>query len=390
MKNEYYIKGDITEIVIVRKNGDKYSTLIDTEDFDKICNCISLAVHIQNLYQRTQYVKVYRGRINKTSDELLHRVILGDIPLGMVVDHINHNGLDNRKENLRICTVSENGHNRRKQSTPKAKYLINENKWTIKISYEGKSINLGTYDTKELAESAYRTFRSMNIRTADCDKHITPIQLTPPRKHNPRNFSTCKVNNNRWHTQVYYTRKNIYIGTYDTKELATANAEKILKLLCEGVTLEALRTEGLISSRKVKKVKIKHSKVGKQYTISYIPKRNLYRADLIINKMRKHVGVYSSKEEAEAGAKFHLNLLNKWVLEGNTVAEFKHVTPLPSSDREHAFSIKAYFNKNNNNFRIMLREGGKGVFLKGSYPTKEDADAAITLILNARKESKVT
>ena len=44
----------------------------------------------------------------------MHREILGKIPEGYVVDHINRNGLDNRKKNLRICTVSENLLNRPK------------------------------------------------------------------------------------------------------------------------------------------------------------------------------------------------------------------------------------------------------------------------------------
>ncbi len=38
----------------------------------------------------------------------LHRFLLGKIPAGMVVDHINGDGLDNRRENLRVVTNSEN------------------------------------------------------------------------------------------------------------------------------------------------------------------------------------------------------------------------------------------------------------------------------------------
>lgn len=51
----------------------------------------------------------------------LHRVIL-NAPDGMHVDHINHNGLDNRKANIRLCTPSENLRNRRKRNGCSSEY----------------------------------------------------------------------------------------------------------------------------------------------------------------------------------------------------------------------------------------------------------------------------
>lgn len=65
------------------------------------------------------YVR-YVGLDNKQG--YLHRLLAGT-PKGMWTDHINGNTLDNRKENLRICTPQENARNRRVQSNCKAGYF---------------------------------------------------------------------------------------------------------------------------------------------------------------------------------------------------------------------------------------------------------------------------
>lgn len=60
-----------------------------------------------------------RGRKKGTQDRLIlmHRLIM-DVPKGMQVDHINGDGLDNRRENLRVCTQSENLLNQWKHRSP--------------------------------------------------------------------------------------------------------------------------------------------------------------------------------------------------------------------------------------------------------------------------------
>ena len=80
---------------------------------------------------------------------LMHRVIM-DAPKGMDVDHINGNGLDNRKENLRICTRSQNLHNSKKPSTNTSGYkgvIWNKQcrKWQAKIHTSGKTRHLGLF-----------------------------------------------------------------------------------------------------------------------------------------------------------------------------------------------------------------------------------------------------
>ncbi len=49
------------------------------------------------------------------SHPTLHRFLIFDVPKGYVVDHINHDRLDNRLDNLRICTAKENSYNTKKR-----------------------------------------------------------------------------------------------------------------------------------------------------------------------------------------------------------------------------------------------------------------------------------
>lgn len=71
----------------------------------------------------------------------------------MQVDHINHDKLDNRKLNLRICTSSQNSHNRNVKGIS-----CNEegNKCKARICFDGRQIHLGYFNTKEKAIMARR------------------------------------------------------------------------------------------------------------------------------------------------------------------------------------------------------------------------------------------
>jgi hypothetical protein len=90
----------------------------------------------------------------------MHRVIL-DAPVGMDVDHINHNELDNRRANLRVCNRSENMRNLRKPEGGTSRYKgvhfeAQTRRWKAQIrSPEGKQTNLGRFDAEEEAARVY-------------------------------------------------------------------------------------------------------------------------------------------------------------------------------------------------------------------------------------------
>lgn len=79
----------------------------------------------------------------------MHRDLVG-AGKGEVVDHKNHNTLDNRLSNLRKCTPSQNSANQRVQKGSVSGYkgvswTPRDEKWGAKIGYEGKRINLGYF-----------------------------------------------------------------------------------------------------------------------------------------------------------------------------------------------------------------------------------------------------
>jgi hypothetical protein len=99
------------------------------------------------------------GRVNDRMI-LMHRLIVGEPPRGLEIDHINRNKLDNRRANLRVCTISQNRANRHKfrgcSSQYKGVSLIRvSNRWSAKIKENGRLRHIGTFDSEVDAARAF-------------------------------------------------------------------------------------------------------------------------------------------------------------------------------------------------------------------------------------------
>tara|TARA_Y100001937_G_scaffold128199_1_gene202965 strand:+ start:7533 stop:8102 length:570 start_codon:yes stop_codon:yes gene_type:complete len=88
----------------------------------------------------------------------LHRLLMSP-PEDMQVDHINGNGLDNRRENLRVCTNAQNNANKPPQKNSKSGLkgvYKNGNRWRARIGHRSRNRKeLGYFSTKEEAARAY-------------------------------------------------------------------------------------------------------------------------------------------------------------------------------------------------------------------------------------------
>jgi hypothetical protein len=132
--------------------------IVDIEDFERV-NQFSWYIRRSNRSNtyyagRTVVVSRYRRKIVS-----MHRFIL-DAPRDLQVDHINGDGFDNRRANLRLATGFENSRNKAKRAgTRTSRYKgVKRNgsgRWHAVINYNCKRYYLGTYETEEDAARAY-------------------------------------------------------------------------------------------------------------------------------------------------------------------------------------------------------------------------------------------
>jgi len=164
---------------ISTSNG--FFILVDDADFAYLDQFVWRA---RDNYGRTRYA--VRGRY-KASTVIMHRMIM-DAPEGVEVDHIDGNGLNNQRSNLRLCSSSEN-------------------KWNgCKRNWNGKS-----------TLSKYKGVTSIRYKKKD---------------------GTVRI---RWVAQIRHNWKPIYIGMYDTEEeAAEAYNEKAVELFNEFAKLNEL------------------------------------------------------------------------------------------------------------------------------------------------------
>jgi len=132
--------------------------LVDDCDFDTISKYKWYAVHYKKIWYAERMSTLPSGR---RCTIRMHRQILGlSYKDGNYVDHINHNGLDNRKNNLRICTQTYNCYNKRHQESKSSSFqgvswCNKRRRWRACITYKNKQKFLGYFDVEKDAAEAY-------------------------------------------------------------------------------------------------------------------------------------------------------------------------------------------------------------------------------------------
>lgn len=142
----------------VEVSGGKQLAMVSDEDFERV-SALKWLLKPSGLYLKNNYAQYlfYEGKIRKGL--LLHRFILNP-KNGEIIDHIDGNGLNCQRENLRIVTHSQNMCNRRptKFSSSKYKgvYMCKTRKlWCAQIMINKKQKNLGRFKTEKEAAIKY-------------------------------------------------------------------------------------------------------------------------------------------------------------------------------------------------------------------------------------------
>lgn len=138
------------QIKLNNKTGREVYALVDDEDFEFVNQ---FKWHLNKAYADS-YAK---GKFYK-----MHRLVMKAKP-GQQIDHINHNELDNRKENLRFCTQTENNRHirmRRDNTVGYKNVMLDGSTGHFRpyIYVDGKPIFFGSFIEKRHAAMAHAMF----------------------------------------------------------------------------------------------------------------------------------------------------------------------------------------------------------------------------------------
>lgn len=127
--------------------------LVDDIDFDLI------AAHCWRPHRGAGRVTYAKATVDGISGVLMHRLILQPPP-EMGVDHINWNGLDNQRANLRPCTAAQNAANRRPRSGGTSRFKgvswsIARRCWRVAVWLNYRVVYYALFETEEAAARAY-------------------------------------------------------------------------------------------------------------------------------------------------------------------------------------------------------------------------------------------
>lgn len=218
MKNDYENR-DGHVVIFANCKGIQREILIDDCDFDTVSSFSGSWYALED--GNTHYAHIAFCRADgKQKITSMHRLLLKPSSK-MVVDHINHNGLDNRRENIRIVTNGENQRNRidntRLQSDiNRVCWQEKYKSWRVSAYVRGRDVYIASIKDQIVAEAAAlmfvetgkRVIQSDSRRTAKFQSDVLGVMWEQQIK--------------AWRARVKLNRETFQLGYFETIEEAEA------------------------------------------------------------------------------------------------------------------------------------------------------------------------
>lgn len=170
MKNAFEIRGDVTAIFVSGPKGERLEVLIDTAMLTKAQAFPNTWFAWWNKKTKSCYAVGDAWSLGKNKGKAnrmyMHRYLF-DAPRGLVVDHIDHNTLNNTTSNTRIVTAGQNNQNfkgargdNKHSGIRNVHWSKGAQKWMVQMSVGGKYHYIGLFGDIKEAEQAAKEARA--------------------------------------------------------------------------------------------------------------------------------------------------------------------------------------------------------------------------------------
>lgn len=165
MKNEIRTIGNIAYMALYDRKGNVNNITIFDKKFIDIVKKFrwSAYKHRNTYYVSTTLNDFYQLKYGKKKLKIYQLFLKYEKPL--MIDHINHDGLDNTLDNLKIVTNRENCENKRRKNKygfVGIRWHYRDKVWTATIQVNGKSKHIGNFKTKEEAVKSREDYKKEN------------------------------------------------------------------------------------------------------------------------------------------------------------------------------------------------------------------------------------
>jgi len=220
------------EIALTGKRGEGLFAIVDDSDFEPLRQ---FKWNLQGGNYARRNVRLVDGSRSSTS---MHQQIIGDIGQGLEIDHIDGNGLNNTRLNLRVCSHQQNIFNSRKRLSSSGYRGVFKRKrdvrWYAVVSHSGKKHHLGWSSSPLEAAIAYNQKASdlfgnyavlNNVDYSECINEFDPIahwNNNCQRRGNKSGYRGVgfHTKTSKWTSAISCEGSRLFLGLFDDKEEA--------------------------------------------------------------------------------------------------------------------------------------------------------------------------